>query len=363
MTDWMTIRVVLAGQPDAPLAQPPGRTMLAHADHSFADLAEAIDTAFARWDLTPLHQFEVEGRVLLPADASAEDPEAETSDEVTVGEVGLRTGARFTYVFDLGEEWAHECVVEEVGVDPFEVAGEEPDLPIPVFGWGTVPDQYGRLSEDDDEDYDDYEDDEDDEDLDDAGWAASDGASSWPVVRDALAGVRRDLDEPALEAATARLRTRAGDASGAERTLWAASGLDPGEAPGDEQDLWLALAAGVVAPRGDVPLDAETQAAWEALEPADWAGAVIEIVREGPGAEVTPARTLEAIARCPEVEENDLTEEGESALLRGLDVVIGMWLALGIVDGDRRLTALGHWGLPEALRRAWEGGEAPALDR
>jgi hypothetical protein len=30
-----------------------------------------------------------------------------------------------------------------------------------------------------------------------------------------------------------------------------------------------------------------------------------------------------------------------------------MWSVLGAIDEDDRLTALGWWGLPEAMRRAW----------
>lgn len=361
----MTIRVVLAAQADAALSQPAGRVLLVHADHAFSDLAEAIDTAFGRWDLTPLHQFEVEGRILLSPEGTGEDPEDEASDEVTVGEVGLRVGARFSYVFDLGEQWTHECSVEEVGVDPFEVAGDEPEVPVPVYGWGVIPDQYGRLSEDDDEDAEDAAAgwtgpplDEDDgepaEDLED--WDA-DEAASWVVVRDALAVVPREPDDDALRAALARLRSAAQESDAwPYRALWAAADLDAEDEPGDERRTWVALAAGVIVPSEDVGVDAELLGAWAALEPADWAGAVIELVRSGPGTEVTAEAVLDMIARCPEVEEEDLTDEGEAVLLEGLGVAVELWTALGIV-ADGRLTRLGQWGLPEALREAWDGDD------
>jgi hypothetical protein len=365
VSDWMTIRVVLAGQGEQELAQPPGRLLLVHADHSFSDLGEAIDVALARWDLTPLHQFEVEGRVLVSPDAGDADPEAEQSDEVTVGEVGLRAGARFTYVFDLGEAWTHECTVEDVGMDPFEVAGEEPELPLPVFGWGTIPDQYGRVTEDDEDAPDGPAldlDDDDEEDVDE-GWedAAEDEeqdwedaeSASWAVVSRALAGEQAQPDEEALRAAVAALR---GEGDGWEHeVLWAAAELDPGSADPDDEETWVALAAAVVQPSPDVPVDAEAAAAWAALEPADWAGAVIELVRSGPGTSAEPDALLELIARCPEVEGEDLTEEDEAVILDGLDLVVALWGALGAVDDERRLTPLGRWGLPRALERAWTG--------
>lgn len=370
MTDWMTIRVVLSRQADDPLPHPPGRVLLAHADHAFADLAEAIDTAFGRWDLTPVHQFEVEGRLLM---SDTDGSDAESSDEVTLGEVGLRTGARFAYLFDIGEGWTHDCNVEAIGVDPFAVAGEEPDLPVPVFGWGLLPDQYGRLTEDDggeDEagwDVLPLEPGEDEgaaaldedllDDLDD--WEAAE-ASSWEIVADAITAIERRPDADALAEATARLRTR--DDSWTAQVLWAAADVDPTNPPDDDEVLWVALAAGVVAPLEGVPLDADRAGAWAALEPADWAGAVIELVRAGPGAVVTPATVLEAIARCPEVEEDQLSAEGEETMLAGLEVIIDLWRALGVVGPDDRLTPLGHWGLPEALAEAWSPTEGDPDD-
>lgn len=55
----------------------------------------------------------------------------------------------FEYVFDLGDEWTHRCEVRAVGVNPMEEFGDEPTGPVPLFGWGSIPDQYGRLTPDD----------------------------------------------------------------------------------------------------------------------------------------------------------------------------------------------------------------------
>lgn len=360
MNDWMTIRVVLTRQAEAELPQPPGRVLLAHTEHSFSDLAEAIDVAFGRWDLTPLNSFEVEGRVL----ASEPDDDAEDWDDVTLGDVGLRGGARFTYVFDLGEGWSHECTVEEVGVDPFDLVGEGPDVPVPVFGWGYLPDQYGRLTEDGDEPVGSWEDTAAEDERDEEAyederyedWDAEEHAS-WAIVDEAIADVERHPDRDALAEVTARLRTRGGDDWTVD-VLWAAADVDPDNPPDADEELWIVLAAGVVAPREGVPLDADRTGAWAALERADWAGAVIELVRAGPGAAVTPDAVLELIAACPEVEEADLSPEGRETLLTGLEVVIALWRFLGVAGPDGLLTPLGHWGLPEALAEAWEGQEA-----
>jgi hypothetical protein len=44
--------------------------------------------------------------------------------------------------------------------------------------------------------------------------------------------------------------------------------------------------------------------------------------------------------------------------------VASLWQVLGAIDDDERLTALGWWGLPEAMLRVWapsgSGPGAPA---
>ena len=40
--------------------------------------------------------------------------------------------------------------------------------------------------------------------------------------------------------------------------------------------------------------------------------------------------------------------------------VVSLWQVLGAIDDDERLTALGWWGLPEAMLRIWApSGGAP----
>lgn len=340
----MTLRVVLLGRRIEPLAHPPGRLLLVHHDHSFAELSEAIDTAFGRWDLSPAHEFVVEGRRLVP-DPDAAGDGAEDSEDVTVGEVGLRPGAPFTYVFDVGEGWTHECSVEADDVDPIAEFGEVPPSPVPLYGWGTIPDQYGAVTE---------------EPGNEAGTATR-GATAWPegeqsaldAVATALADARRPRDDAALAAAVSTLRDLEDNDDWPYDVLWAAGGLDDGGLPDDDEQLWLALAAGAVSPRGAPPLDPDREAAWAALEPGDYAGAVIELVRAGPGQRADPASLLALIDRCPEVESDDLTPEDEAMLLEGFEIVVELWAALGALDADRALTELGCWGLPASLRVAW----------
>jgi hypothetical protein len=370
MTGWRTIRVVLSGQAGHALAQPPGRVLLAHADHTLATLADAIDTAFGRWDLTPLHLFEVEGRT-IPCEGAPDDDHEDTG-EVTLGELDLAEGDRFRYVFDLGEGWLHDCTLEALHGDLEDLDADEPELPVPIYGWGTIPDQYGVLVADgpdeltelgasapgggtrDDED-DRYGDDDEEDDEDD--WRAA-SAASWAVVERALADVPRARDDEGLAVAAADLRDLAdeGHEELGVATLYAAADLEAQAAPEDDEELWTLLAAGVVEPEGDIDLDDELVAAWMSLEPADWAGAVIELVRSGLGTVASPEALIELVERCPEVEGEELTEADEAVLLEGLEVVVTLWQVLGAVDDDGTLTPLGLWGLPRALERAWLGG-------
>lgn len=397
MTDWMTIRVVLTGREGTPLPLPAGRVLLANTDHTFADLAEAIDTAFGRWDLTPLHEFEVGERYLISDLDSAGDSEggAEQSDRVRLGDIELRPGARMRYTFDLGERWLHECDIEAAGANPIDLYGEEPEIPVPIFGWGAVPDQYGRVREEEDEDEADVEaladlvneglmdsgvdeaglgitgrdtdldealdegepdwEEEEEEEDDEAFLAAWDEARAvaWQVVESAVAEVDRRLDAEELHRVTTALRTHAGSRRYPYDVLWAAADL--GELPEDDRTLWIALAAAVVEPEGELPVDLEVEAAWAMLEPADWAGAVIELTRAGIGQSAEPQELVALIARCPEIEGPELTEEDVASLEAAFTPVVDLWRILGALDERHRLTALGRWGLPEALRTAWLG--------
>lgn len=375
MAEWMTIRVVLADGQGIELDPAPGRVMLTHADHTFAELADAVDTAFGRWDLTPTHEFEVEGR-LVAGDPSAlpvlmPDAHPEDSDLRSLGEVGLRPGARFTYLFDPRQRWIHHCRVEQVGVDPFTLVEEEPEVPVPVFGWGDLPDQYGRVEEDDEP----YLPDEaladvleealsEEDDLEvvldleeaegalgEVEWGTTE-PSSWRVVAQALEGVALSRPDNDLREAVDRLHLHSDEDAWPWDVLWAAGGLED-DLPDDDEELWLELASAVVVPRDAVPLEPEVEEAWAALEPADWAGAVIGLARAGAGQDATPPALLALIADCAEIDAGELDEEEEAALLAGFQTVVALWQALGAVDEQGRLTALGRWGLPKALERAW----------
>jgi hypothetical protein len=152
---WLRIRVDLLGGRGAALDPAPGRVFLVGPSHSFEQFAEAIDAAFARWDLGHLHTFELSDgrRIGYPDDEFA--PELEWLDHAKLKVAKeVKPGDEFTYVFDLGDHWEHRCVVEPEKADPLDEYGQLPSSPVVSFGWGSIPDQYGRRSfEDEGEDY------------------------------------------------------------------------------------------------------------------------------------------------------------------------------------------------------------------
>jgi hypothetical protein len=150
--NWLLVRVeLLAGAPVGTLWPPPARVLLVGPRHTFADLAEAVEGAFARWDRAHLWEFTLaDGRRIAPPDP---DEPAEDAGRLTVRD-NVDQDAAFRYLFDLGDEWVHRCTVVDAHVDPVDVWGGAPERPTSVDGWGSLPDQYGRLWETDDGDSD-----------------------------------------------------------------------------------------------------------------------------------------------------------------------------------------------------------------
>jgi hypothetical protein len=110
--------------------------------HKFAHLANAIDTAFARWDRSHLYQFVLaDGRQIGLVD---DDDELDLIDGAATPLATLELGEQFYYEFDFGDGWTHLCTVGPSMISPLDTLGIRPSAPLPYFGWGTFPDQYGR---------------------------------------------------------------------------------------------------------------------------------------------------------------------------------------------------------------------------
>lgn len=141
---WLQIRVELVGGRDIVCDPRPGRVMMVGPGHTFAALAEAIDTAFARWDLAHLHSFELEdGRRIGFPDPDFDEPRWLDHEALKVA-AEVRPGDEFVYTFDFGDDWRHTCLVLPEKVDPRDEYGLLPRRPVPIGGWGWIPDQYGR---------------------------------------------------------------------------------------------------------------------------------------------------------------------------------------------------------------------------
>ncbi|WP_204985334.1 hypothetical protein [Micromonospora globbae] len=54
---WLSVRVELVSGRGVDLWPRPGRVFAASRSHTFAQFADAIDAAFARWDLAHMHMF------------------------------------------------------------------------------------------------------------------------------------------------------------------------------------------------------------------------------------------------------------------------------------------------------------------
>jgi hypothetical protein len=147
---WLSIQVELVSGRGAEFWPRPGRIFAAARSHSFGQLADAIDLAFARWDLAHVHMFTLadgdEITALEQWDSEAPDGSMD-SDKTKLNR--LSPGEQFAYVFDFGDDWAHLCTVGARRIDPLDELGTLPAEPQPYYGWGDLPDQYGRRWADD----------------------------------------------------------------------------------------------------------------------------------------------------------------------------------------------------------------------
>ena len=146
---WLSIRVDLIGGGGQDLWPRPGRILAASRSHTFAQLATAIDDAFARWDRAHLHQFDLaDGLRIGRPDWDDENEDVLDGRRITLAR--LKNDEQFVYEFDFGDSWEHLCTVGPTRIDPIEQLGILPDRPLPYWGWGVIPDQYNRQWDGDD---------------------------------------------------------------------------------------------------------------------------------------------------------------------------------------------------------------------
>ena len=210
-----------------------------------------------------------------------------------------------------------------------------------------------------------------------ADWAAAD-TEALAELQAVLAEVgERPLPADQLTLACDAARTALAHPGLTGRLLAACGGAAEQALPGNDQDLWLTLAAGVVSPAGEAEApagpyglgpdglaDDETDevslalAALCALEHIDWLAAISTLTKGGPG---TPASATD-MARyvrdycAADGMPDDPGYDGdvdEPAIGELFSYVESLWEVLGATDAAQRLTPLGWWGLPKALQKAW----------
>jgi hypothetical protein len=211
-------------------------------------------------------------------------------------------------------------------------------------------------------------DEEDDKFL--AEWDAAE-AEALTELRAALAELPdRPQPEADLRRACGRIRDVMTDSAWPAELLAACGGVDSQNLPGEDLELWLTLAAGIVTPQndltddddgenepdGELSEDEEALVALCALDHNDWLAAIAALARGGPG---TPASEDDLGRYLSEYDPDDFDDQADAAAGMFLHAV-ALWRVLGAVDDADRLTPLGWWGLPEALQRAWA---PPAVTR
>lgn len=160
-----------------------------------------------------------------------------------------------------------------------------------------------------------------------------------------------DAKAPTEELRGAAQRIRAGQADRPYRFAVGAAGWE-GKPPGEDRDLWIQTAGALIAMNGESGLGNHEEASLMALEHADWAGAVIGLVRSGVGTRSWPEDLFRFADECPEIE-GSYDPDDREAIEFGYELIVPVWEAIGALDEHRRLTALGSWGLPRALAWAW----------
>jgi hypothetical protein len=177
-------------------------------------------------------------------------------------------------------------------------------------------------------------------------------AAARATLRSAL-GARCDTPPPDDLVAAAAVAWREAIARGDADAVAVAvdARVDPTEAR-DDHALLVRLAGAYVRRGPRTGMAPSAARAVDALEWADWLGAVLQLVRDGPGTDASGEQLVRNINRCPEVT-TSIPKRDAPAVASAFDCAQSAWRVSGAVDADGRLTVLGAWLLPRALAAAW----------
>jgi hypothetical protein len=94
------------GTAGSDLDPPPGRVLIVGPGHTFEQLAEAINQAFARWDLSHLHEFELGDGRRIGFPSEGFEPELAWEDQAALKVADeVRPAEEFNFTFDFGDRW------------------------------------------------------------------------------------------------------------------------------------------------------------------------------------------------------------------------------------------------------------------
>ena len=199
---------------------------------------------------------------------------------------------------------------------------------------------------------DDFDDDEDDDELL-RQWQEAE-QQAVATLREALGGsVGAAAPDTAVAAAADRIRAGVKDRAWPYRHIADAAGWS-GQPPAKDQQCCVEAAGALIGMREDSGLDVEQSSLIMAIDPAAWLGAVIGLVRAGPGARADAGDLVGYLDACPEVE-GELDDDDADLVQSAFELILHTWEATGVVDARHRLTGLGSWVVPRALAWAWHG--------
>lgn len=183
-------------------------------------------------------------------------------------------------------------------------------------------------------------------------------AAAAALLRSALGPQRHAASPEGTDTAGAALRSavEAGD----PRVAWLARGAGIGDdltygpgMPMHPEDVLWALVAASIEPEHDPGLPVEEHATLLTLVPSDWVGALLGLVRAGPGSAADAETLVAHLDACPELEGSPLDPEDAELLAESFALRLPAWQVAGLVDDDLRLTEVGAWLLPRAACTAW----------
>jgi hypothetical protein len=222
-----------------------------------------------------------------------------------------------------------------------------------------------------------------------AEWDAADREALEALEETLRKAGDRSLPREDLARACASIRSIIAERTWDGQMLAAFGGVTAANLPADDEELWLTLASGVPSPQGDPreyseddvlladdfdsdDLDpiSQAQASVMSLDHFDWLAVMSALASGGPGTGASEADlagyvrdfdpdfdgegALTDEGSLEDEDDYDLEELDDELALEGLFLhVTPLWRALGAIDSEDRLTALGWWGLPEAMKRAW----------